>query len=132
MYEIRHNENYPFVMLDKRVFGGHLSAKAIGILGYLLSHSDGWQLYEAEVASHFTDGLASIRSGIKELIEAGYVKRFRKKDRNGRFLVYDYTVYSTPPSVFDFDVEEDTSDLFSDVLFRLVEKDIMESGYYDA
>lgn len=73
---------------DKR-----LSAKAHGILDYILSMSDGWQFYAEEVAKHFTDGRAAINSGLKELEAAGYLKRTRQRDTNGKMLAMLWDVY---------------------------------------
>ncbi len=52
----------------------NLSWKAKGIFVYLWSQKDDWQYYSKEVAKHSSDGLKSLRSGLKELQNAGYLK----------------------------------------------------------
>lgn len=58
-----------------------LSLKAKGLFVYLWSQPDDWTYYEKEVVRHSKDKLASLRSGIHELEQYGYLsrKRVRKK-----------------------------------------------------
>ena len=60
-----------------------LSWKAKGLFAYLWSQSDLWDFYEVEVLKHSTDGRASLRAGLKELEEHGYLKRYRNRDDKG-------------------------------------------------
>jgi len=52
----------------------YFSAKAKGLLCYILSLPDDWKLYKSELTSHFSDGKDSLMSGFKELENAGYIK----------------------------------------------------------
>src|SRR5699024_8654165 len=66
-----HKRENPFVQLDKGFIGGNqLSLKATGLLTYFLSKPDDWQIYMKDVQNQFKDGETSIRSAMKELIEA--------------------------------------------------------------
>ena len=58
---------------DKR-----LSMKAKGLLSMMLSFSDDWQYSLKGLATICGDGLSSVRSGINELEEHGYVVRQRR------------------------------------------------------
>lgn len=60
-----------------------LSWKARGILGYLGSHSFGWGVSEKQLEKEAPDGLASLRSGLTELEEFSYMRRFRERLANG-------------------------------------------------
>ena len=73
-----------------------LSAKAKGIMCYLLSLPDDWKIYLSELENNFTDGKTSISSGIKELMEHGYLKRERLHDEQGKFDGYTYQVIENP------------------------------------
>lgn len=73
-----------------------LSAKAKGILWYLLTKKEDWHVYEADIVKHMKDGLKSIRSGIKELIKAEYIKRDRRFKDNGQFDGWEYSVFHLP------------------------------------
>ena len=89
----------PFIQVYKYPIDedNRLSFKAKGILTYLLGKPDDWQVYQTEIEKHASDGKASVDSGIKELIEYGYMDRKQRRDDKGRFKGYDYTVYEVPP-----------------------------------
>ena len=91
------NKDNPFVMIDKVwVCNPGLSAKAKGILLYLLSKPDDWVVYETDICNHMLDGIKSIRSGVKELIGVGHLHRNQVRDSKGRFLGYEHIVYENP------------------------------------
>lgn len=97
VFRISKNKNNPYVMVNKGfVLDVCLSAKAKGILLYLLSRPDDWKVYESEIPRHFKDGLKSVRSGVKELLQAGYLSRRRMHAPNGSFAGFEYTVYESP------------------------------------
>lgn len=73
-----------------------LSAKAKGVLTYILSLPDDWILYKSELPRHFTDGKDSIRAALKELEANGYLTQEEKRDEKGRILHHNLTVYEVP------------------------------------
>jgi len=90
----------PYLMMNKSaIYDNTLSFKAKGIFAYLLSRPDDWQVYESEIVKHSTDGIASVKAGIKELIDKGYIIRFRIRNEKGKFQGYSYDVYEVPPQV---------------------------------
>lgn len=90
-------ESGNFVTVNKNfIYNNDLSWKAKGILLYLLSRPDDWQVYETELQKNASDGKDSLKSGIKELEDVGYILRSRKRDKNGKFSGYDYCVYEYP------------------------------------
>jgi|SRR5690606_6156707 len=78
------------------IHDSRLSFKAKGILTYLLSRPDDWQVYEVEIIKHAKDGRDSVRSGIKELIDCGYIERTERRNEKGQFKGYEYEVYEVP------------------------------------
>lgn len=75
----------------------NLSLKARGLLVTMLSLPDSWQFSENGLCSIFKkDGQSSIRSGLKELEEAGYLVRTRTRDSLGRVSSVDWTIYDYP------------------------------------
>ena len=60
---------------DKR-----LSFKAKGLLAYMLSLPDDWVFYEEEITKHSTDGKQSVRTGLKELQQLGYLIKNQSKN----------------------------------------------------
>jgi len=94
MFRVQKDKSNPYVMLNKEFLNDErLSWKAKGVLAYLLSLPDDWQIYEDEIYKHSKDGKDSLRSSIKELIEKGYIDRARTRDEKGRLKGYEYRVY---------------------------------------
>lgn len=92
-----YKESGNFVTVHKSfIHDDNLSWKAKGILLYLLSRPDDWQIYETELVRHSTDGLSGLKTGIKELEKVGYIQRTRKRDDKGRLKEYEYVVYEKP------------------------------------
>lgn len=87
----KHDKEHPFVMVSRAMIRDKsISFKAKGLLTYLLSLSDNWQVHPRQIASEMEIGVEQIYSGIKELIEAGYCRRIQEKDNTGRFSVQIY------------------------------------------
>lgn len=78
---------------DKR-----LSLKAKGLLAYMLSLPDDWIFYESELVNHSMDGKASVKSGLKELHDTGYLHRERKRDDKGRLKESIWLISDEPMS----------------------------------
>lgn len=92
-----HKESGRFMILDKTsIKDTKLSLKAKGLLVTMLEKPDGWKFYESELVKSCKDGKDSVKAGIKELIDAGYLTRTRTRDDKGRLGNYDYDVYETP------------------------------------
>lgn len=73
-----------------------LSYRALGILTYLLSHTDGWHTSaEALSQGQRREGRGAILTALKELKAAGYVRQEKRQDERGRWTTVTY-VYDTP------------------------------------
>lgn len=73
-----------------------LSFKAKGLLSYLLSRSDEWEVYQAQLQEIGPDGETAVRSGLEELQEAGYLEKRRIRDEEGKFQGWEYVIYENP------------------------------------
>ena len=94
----RNKKEDNFTVLDNNTLqDDNLSWKARGILVYLLSLPTDWEVKTGEIKRHASDGITSLRSGIKELKEAGYIVYRKYKNDEGKF-VHEYEVYETPQS----------------------------------
>lgn len=94
IYRVIKNPDNPYVMINKVFLNNELlSWKAKGLLSYLLSLPDDWQVYESEITNHSKDGRDSTRSAIKELVKNGYIDRIQKHTVNGKFSGYEYIIY---------------------------------------
>ena len=93
----RSKRKTPFVQIDKRALQDiRLSWKCKGLLSYLLSLPDNWQIYITELSKHSKCGRAATTSAMKELIKYGYIKRIEVRNEKGHFKGFDYTVYDYP------------------------------------
>ena len=93
----RERRNTPFVQIDKECLQDKtLSWKAKGLLAYLLSLPDDWQIYLSELSNHATDGKDSTQSAMNQLIQAGYITKQKAIRKAGQFTGYNYTVAEKP------------------------------------
>ena len=103
----KHTENYS--VIDN--FGANdsnISWKAKGLLWYLLSKPSDWHVSIADLVNRTSVGESSVRTGINELISAGYVKRYHRKiigasDTYSGYISTDYMVYETPQTEGDME-----------------------------
>ena len=86
-----------FTTVDNVVLNDtNLSWKAKGLFVYLWSQADEWDFYETEVAKHSTDKVGSLKSGLKELEQQGYLKRKRTRDEKGKFIGNEWILSDNP------------------------------------
>ncbi|TEA54659.1 DnaD domain protein [Bacillus sp. BH2] len=92
---VEKNKNYSVVnntgLRDER-----LSWKAKGILAYILTLPDDWVFYREELATHAKDGLDSLRSGMKELKEYGYLQRLPIRNDNNKIVSWETVIHEVP------------------------------------
>lgn len=97
IFRVYKNKTHPYTIIDNTPINDkRLSAKAKGILLYLISKPNYWFINLPNLISAFTDGERSIRTGINELIKFGYIIRTHARKKDGRFSFYDYAVYEQP------------------------------------
>ena len=106
----RVSKNRDFTVITNSVFKDRrLSAKAKGILVEMLSLPENWDYTLKGLTTLFSDGIDSIRQGIKELEENGYIVRERKRDARGRLGGMEYVIYETPEKGVENSVPEQSS-----------------------
>ena len=89
-----------YTVLSNHIFKDRtLSAKAKGLLAEMLSLPENWDYTLKGLTTLFSDGIDSIRQGIKELEAHGYVVRGRKRDEKGRLGEMEYVIYETPHKI---------------------------------
>ena len=90
----RNQQNTGLCQIPNALFEDpELSWKAKGILGYLLSRPHDWRVREADIIKRATGGREAVRNGIKELIDAGYVRRYQERTEQGSFAETIYDVF---------------------------------------
>ena len=86
-----------FTVIDNSIFKNQkLTLKAKGMICTMLSLPDDWKFSEEGLTSLSNDGISSVRSTLKELMEYGYLKRERNRDAKGILRDYVYTIYEEP------------------------------------
>jgi hypothetical protein len=91
------DHEHPYAQISNAMLEDpELSFKAKGILSYLLSRCDEWDVYQSQLAELGPDGGSAVRSGIEELMEAGYLNRKKRRNDDGTFEEWEYIVRETP------------------------------------
>lgn len=108
---LRNPKQGKFTVIDNYALRDNgLSLKARGLLATMLSFPDNWEFSENGLCAIFKkDGQASIRSGLKELEERGYLTRTRTRDKFGRVSSVEWAVCDYPrlenPSVVNSNLD---------------------------
>lgn len=95
VYRVEKTHDYT-VMANHHLRDKRLSLKAKGLLSLILSLPDDWDISIQGLATIVSDGIASVRSGIGELMDAGYIQREIGHAEGGTFAGYIYTIHETP------------------------------------
>ncbi|OTY16337.1 DNA-binding protein [Bacillus mycoides] len=99
IFRVKKDNNYSVInntgLKDKR-----LSWKAKGILAYILTLPDDWVFYREELSQHAKDGINSLRAGMQELKEYGYIKRFPIRDEKNKIVRWETIIYEIPVDDF--------------------------------
>lgn len=90
-----------YTQIDNAVFAPGLSFRAMGLLAFLLSKPDHWEVSVAHLVNFSADsarpdGRDSIYSMIDELMLAGFMRRERSRGEGGKMAGYDYEVFDSP------------------------------------
>ena len=81
-----------------------LSYKAKGLFCQMLSLPDNWDFKENSIKALATDGISSVRSGLKELMNKGYL--IREPIREGNLIVdWQYTLIDNPRNLENLKIE---------------------------
>lgn len=75
-----------------------LSWKAKGLFTYLWSRPDNWNFYASEVAKHSKGSRDQVLTGLAELEASGYLRRSRKRDKNGHLTSQNEWLLSQEPN----------------------------------
>lgn len=98
IYRVVHNKNYTVInntiCRDKR-----LSWKAKGIWLYAFSRPDDWKFHIDDLVNQSSDGEKSVKAGLRELEDFGYLVREQSKDENGKFSNSEWTFFEVPQEI---------------------------------
>lgn len=97
VFRVKKTENYT-VMSNYHLRDLNLSYKARGILSTILSLPDTWDYTLMGLAKISKDGISSVRAGVIELENAGYITRSQSRDEKGMYTKNIYNVFEIPIS----------------------------------
>ncbi|WP_160044697.1 hypothetical protein [Paenibacillus sp. USDA918EY] len=87
----------PFTrIVNEALQDARLSFKTRGLLAYMLTKPDHFRFYLDELMKHTTEKKDSIRSGMKELEQFGYVHRYAVKNERGKIMSWELDIYESP------------------------------------
>lgn len=84
------------IILSQTIKDNRLSWKARGILCYLLSLPDDWEIQFEELRGHAPDGRDSLRSGLLELEKYGYLAKRQTRNKRGQLARMEWVIYERP------------------------------------
>ena len=94
--KIRDETEGNFTVVHNTIFQDpSLSYKAKGLFVDMLSLPDDWVFTVRGMVKRSTDGRDSITSALKELEDAGYIRR-KQNRANGKFSANEYVIIETP------------------------------------
>ncbi|MBO8164212.1 MAG: helix-turn-helix domain-containing protein [Brevibacillus sp.] len=106
LVRVMKRENH-FVQIDKTpINDSRLSWKAKGLLLYLLSKPDDWTIMIDDLVKHAKDGRDSVKAGLSELEQNGYLKRKQGRNDSGEFGPMEYHVFELPQTENPFTVKQ--------------------------
>lgn len=86
-----------FVQIANQVFRDpRTSGKAKGIFGNIATHRRGYKLSPERIAQDMTDGVNSIKTGLRELERCGYLQRTRERHPDGTLRAAQYWITDIP------------------------------------
>lgn len=98
-----HRKERDFFTVKREVLENtNLSFKAKGLWAYAMSRKDDWNFHVAHLVQVSKEKHTAIYSAIKELIDAGYCLKEKKKKADGTWEAVDYVVFETLEDAEEF------------------------------
>jgi hypothetical protein len=91
-----HGEQPYFMMLRTTAQDSNLSFEARGIIAYLLSKPNDWQINKSDLMREGNIGRTKMKRVMDELTDAGYMVITQERDENERFMNVVYTLCEQP------------------------------------
>lgn len=106
IFRVLKNPDNPYVMVDRRpIDNPKLSYRAKGVLTYLLSRPDGWEVNIGDLQNHGIEGRDALRNTLTELREAGHLE-YQQERQAGKFSTGKILVYEVPLAEPQTDFQE--------------------------
>lgn len=96
VFRVKHDRKFAVMSNYHLISDRQLSLKAKGMISLMLSLPDTWEYSIKGLATLCHDGVDSIRSTLKEIEQAGYLRKTQVRNAKGQFTGYDYVIYEQP------------------------------------
>ena len=96
---LKHKIDKDFTIISNELMRTRMSAKAKGLFLQIVSLPEGWNFSIAGLSKLLTDKEHSIKSGINELVRAGFLTWERYKGQDGRYTVTVTTMYPSSQQI---------------------------------
>lgn len=96
---LKHKIDKDFTIISNELMRTRMSAKAKGLFLQIASLPEGWNFSIAGLSKLLTDKEHSIKSGIDELVGAGFLAWERYKGQDGRYAVMVTTMYPSSQQI---------------------------------
>lgn len=87
------------IVRNEMLYNDQLSLKAKGLLAVMRSFPPDWVYRQSHLLKLSTDGRDSMRAGLKELLDYGYVRRTQTRNPDGTLAEAEYHVTDAEPTV---------------------------------
>lgn len=95
-----------YTICPNEIFDAGLKPDAIGILVYLISRPDNWNVSLRMLSKHRQIGREKTQRIINDLIAAGYIKRKRVRDpETNQFAGIEYVVFEDRQAIDEVDAD---------------------------
>lgn len=81
-----------YILSNQIANDGRLSLEAFGMLVYLLTRPDNWEVQESQLRKRFKIGRDKCKNILAELVESGYAEKRQKRDNIGSFSKNDWVI----------------------------------------
>ena len=97
IYRATKDKDHPYVMvLKETLYDKTLSLKAKGLLCFILSKPENWQICVTGLSTELKESRNTVANTLNELISAGYCLRQKhERTEHGYFKGYDYIVFES-------------------------------------
>ncbi len=94
---VSRDRDHPYTIINNTPLRDtRLSWKARGLIGYLLTMPDDWRVMVCHLVKQSPCGRDATYTGLRELEDAGYIRRRQVRDERGRMGRAEYLVYEVP------------------------------------
>lgn len=119
VFRVEKNKDYTTIN-NYHQWDKSLSLKSKALLTFMLIVPDDW-VFSIKGLAHFTtDGIDSVRTGIAELEERGYITRERMRDENGRLGQTEYVIREHP-------IERDNTNISPKLDYPMLENPMLDN-----